>query len=70
MRRERMSAGRLRGTSGRGEETNLPMANTVRATEDPSRWCVRSYRSGLNIPSQIMGAFQGVHVCTSSLDLG
>lgn len=61
----------LRGTRLRGgEKTNLPTANTVRATEVPSFWCVRSYRSGSNIPSQIMGAFQGVHVCTSSLDLG
>lgn len=51
------------------EETNLPTANTVRATEEPSCWCVRSYSSGSNIPSQIMGAFQGVHVCTSFLDL-
>lgn len=61
----------LRGTRLRGgEKTNLPTANTVRATEVPSFWCVRSYRSGSNIPSQMMGAFQGVHVCTSSLDLG
>lgn len=51
------------------EKTSLPTANTVKATEDPAFWCVRSYRSGSNIPSQIMGAFQGVHVCTSLLDL-
>lgn len=49
--------------------TNLPTANTVRATEVPPFWCARSYRFGSNIPSQIMGAFQGVHVCTSPLDL-
>lgn len=50
-------------------KTNLPTANTVSATEDPSLLCLWSYRSGSNMPSQMMGAFQEVHVCTSGLDL-
>lgn len=50
-------------------ETHLPIANTVRATEDPLLLCILSYTSGLNMPSQMMGAFQEVHVCTSGLDL-
>lgn len=49
--------------------TNLPTANTVRATEDLSFLWVSSKSVGLNIPSQMIGAFQDVHVWTSSLTL-
>lgn len=49
--------------------TNLPTANTVRATEEPWSAWVWSKRVGSNVPSQMMGAFQYVHVGTSSLTL-